>query len=240
MRNDRAAPAWRQLFAERQIYLRSGEDSRYVVLSPRLQVVVTIGALLLVAGLGLASYGYLAQRSQLVAQDRERDVAIAAQGGQLRREIEAAVVAEAEQLRAELELADEQIETLGAERDALETRLDDLAATARAGDEEASRLSRQLADAEAEIQRLHESPDSRAPGTGLVGQEIAGVKGPARDESIGLRQDIAGTGAAGDGRVTVALEARFLLAEARIAELEARLAVLAAGLVPTPPPAAPR
>lgn len=240
MRNDRAAPSWRQLFAERQIYLRSGEDSRYVVLSSRLQIGVTVGALLIVAGLALASYGYLAQRSQLAAQDRERDVAIAAQGGQLRREIEAAVAADAEDLRSELEVANQQIETLDAERDALQKRLDDLAATARTGDGEASRLSRELADAEAEIVRLQESLQSPPAVRGLAGRELAGLKGAPSDESPGLRQDIAGSGTVGTDRARLAPEARLLLAEARIAELEARLAVLGAGLAPSPPPAAPR
>ncbi|MGH6915477.1 MAG: hypothetical protein ACREH3_17450, partial [Geminicoccales bacterium] len=87
MRKDRSARRtsfWQQLFAERQIYLRSGEDSRYVVLSRRLQIGVTIGSLVLVGALALASYGYLSQRFRIVEQDRQLDTAIDAEAEQLR------------------------------------------------------------------------------------------------------------------------------------------------------------
>ena len=47
MRQNRAArrsSIFEHLFAERQVYLRSGLTSRYVVLSRPLQIAVTIGA----------------------------------------------------------------------------------------------------------------------------------------------------------------------------------------------------
>ena len=46
----RRSSAFEDLFAERQVYLRSGLTSRYVVVSRPLQIAVTIGVGLIVAG----------------------------------------------------------------------------------------------------------------------------------------------------------------------------------------------
>jgi hypothetical protein len=60
-------------FAERHVYLRSGSESRYVVLSRSLQVGVTIALALLLAGLLAAGYGAIA--SHLAALEQQREIA---------------------------------------------------------------------------------------------------------------------------------------------------------------------
>jgi len=73
MRKDKTArrsSVFDDLFAERQVYLRSGLTSRYLVLSRPLQIAATLGALLLVAGLGLASYSSLAKHREVAEQSR--------------------------------------------------------------------------------------------------------------------------------------------------------------------------
>jgi predicted RNase H-like nuclease (RuvC/YqgF family) len=246
MRKDpsaRRTPFWQQLFAERQIYLRSGEDSRYVVLSRRLQIGVTVGAVLLIGSLALASYGYLSQRFGVVEQNRQLDDAIAAGAGQLRRELKTAVDAEAEQLGQQLELATRQIEALGAERDALATKIAELTSSAEPRDQDATRLNRQLTDAEAEIRRLNEAlsdtsstaeaqlaslkdeidalraggagPDS---GRGTVDRQLAEIKGSAStspDEVLELKQDLAGAQATIAGLTADLAAARAASGEAR-------------------------
>ena len=59
------------LFAERQVYLRSGLTSRYVVLSRPLQIGVAIGMGLLIAWLAVASYSAIAKRFEVAGQNRE-------------------------------------------------------------------------------------------------------------------------------------------------------------------------
>ena len=59
------------LFAERQVYLRSGLTSRYVVLSRPLQIGVTIALGLIIAWVVYASYSAIAARFELAGQSRE-------------------------------------------------------------------------------------------------------------------------------------------------------------------------
>lgn len=59
------------LFAERQVYLRSGLTSRYVVLSRPLQIGVTIAMGLIIAWLAYASYSAIARHFELAGQSRE-------------------------------------------------------------------------------------------------------------------------------------------------------------------------
>jgi hypothetical protein len=247
-RSTRQTPSWRELFAERQIYLRSGEGSRYVVLSRSLQLGVAIGMLVLIGSLALASYGYLSSRFQAVGQDGGRDGALATDAGQ--------------QLRQEVE--------------ALRAEVDELTSAAQAREEEIARLSRELADSEAEVERLNAAlSDGGVPSAGsnddLAARQLADIKGGAEmsaDEVLELKQDLAGaqatiagltadlaaagappgearrsvrdsTGAAPGGPIAE-IEKKLLLGEARIAELESRLAVLVARLAPLPPPQAPR
>ncbi len=74
MREDRYSahtPAIRDLFAERQVYVRAGMTSRYVTISRALQISATLGVAMLVAWLGLASYAAVAKHLEAVAQGRE-------------------------------------------------------------------------------------------------------------------------------------------------------------------------
>ncbi len=74
MRKDRHSaqpPALRELFAERQVYVRAGMTSRYVTISRALQIWATLGVTVLVAWLGLASYAAVAKHLEAVAQGRE-------------------------------------------------------------------------------------------------------------------------------------------------------------------------
>lgn len=59
------------LFAERQLYMRSGMESRYVTLSRPLQVGVALGMVAVVAWLAIASYGAVAKHLEAAEQSRE-------------------------------------------------------------------------------------------------------------------------------------------------------------------------
>jgi hypothetical protein len=67
----RSTPVLQELFADRQVYVRSGLTSRYVALSRSLQISVTVALGVLMLWLGLASYAALAQHLQTLEQGRE-------------------------------------------------------------------------------------------------------------------------------------------------------------------------
>ena len=67
-RGDSALGAW---FAERHVYLRSGAESRYLVLSRSLQIGVTLAVVLVLAGLAVAGYSVLGGHIERVEQRRE-------------------------------------------------------------------------------------------------------------------------------------------------------------------------
>ncbi len=67
----RSTPVLQELFADRQVYVRSGLTSRYVMLSRSLQISVAIGLGLVVLWLGLASYAAIAKHLETLAQGRE-------------------------------------------------------------------------------------------------------------------------------------------------------------------------
>jgi len=60
----------RELFAERRIHVRSADQSRYVVLSPALQIGVALGGLAIAILLGLTTYNALSGRLALNDQQR--------------------------------------------------------------------------------------------------------------------------------------------------------------------------
>jgi hypothetical protein len=68
--SDRRRP---ELFAARQVYVRSGSVCQYVTVSRRLQIAVAAGVAVIALWLGLASYIALARHSETV--DQERDLA---------------------------------------------------------------------------------------------------------------------------------------------------------------------
>ncbi len=67
----RSTPVLQELFAARQVYVRSGLTSRYVALSRSLQVSVAVGLGVLALWLGLASYAAIAKHLETLAQGRE-------------------------------------------------------------------------------------------------------------------------------------------------------------------------
>ena len=58
------------LFAERQVHMRSGNESRYLVLSRPLQIGVAAGFLAILGLLATASYNAIAKHLELAAQQR--------------------------------------------------------------------------------------------------------------------------------------------------------------------------
>jgi hypothetical protein len=71
MPQGRSTSVLEELFAARQVYVRSGLTSRYVVLSRPLQISVAVGFVVVVLWLGLASYAAIAKHLQTIAQGRE-------------------------------------------------------------------------------------------------------------------------------------------------------------------------
>jgi hypothetical protein len=67
----RSTSMLQELFAERQVYVRSGLASRYVALSRSVQISVALGLGLMALWLGLASYAAIAKHLQTVEQGRE-------------------------------------------------------------------------------------------------------------------------------------------------------------------------
>ena len=105
------APRW-NLFAERQVHIRSGEESRYVVVSRPLQIGVATGFLALLALLGLASYHAIATNIALVAQERAQQEELSESAA---REQQAAD--EMDALRQRSEAAGREVERLSADLD---------------------------------------------------------------------------------------------------------------------------
>jgi DNA repair exonuclease SbcCD ATPase subunit len=72
MRNDGTQRrSWlSDLFAERQVYIRSGPHSEYVVLSRALQIGVALGMVAIAALLAIASYNAIAKHLEAAAQQR--------------------------------------------------------------------------------------------------------------------------------------------------------------------------
>jgi hypothetical protein len=116
------------LFAERQVHMRSGQESRYVVLSRSLQMGVTLGVLAILALLAIASYQAIAKHMALVAKERTlaEVAARAAQAEQAGRELAP--------LRQQNEDAEREIERLRAALDQAQAeRTAALAARSEAG-----------------------------------------------------------------------------------------------------------
>lgn len=67
----RSTSVLQQLFADRQVYVRSGLASRYVALSRSAQIAAVAGFGLVVLWLGLASYAAVSKHLQTLEQGRE-------------------------------------------------------------------------------------------------------------------------------------------------------------------------
>lgn len=134
-RTERRPSVLQRLFAERQVYLRSGSESRYVVISRSLQMGVTLVALLALAGLAFASYSSIV--NHLEAAERSRELA-RLEG------VNKSLLAAAEAVRSseDLRAAAEQLPELT-------IRVEE----AEAAREQAERLAQARSDETAELQR---------------------------------------------------------------------------------------
>jgi hypothetical protein len=103
--------AW-DLFAERHVHLRSGGESRYVVLSRPLQIGVSAAALTILALLGVASYSAIAKHLALTAQER-----VLSEERALRAAQEQEAAQEATRLRLQSEAAERETLRLSAALD---------------------------------------------------------------------------------------------------------------------------
>jgi predicted RNase H-like nuclease (RuvC/YqgF family) len=191
----RRSGMFEDLFAERQVYLRSGLRSQYVVLSRPLQIGVAIAMVLLIAWSAWASYSAIAKRFELSAQSRE--------------------LARLEAAQSSLRHAAETAEASAA---GLRNELASLRAQAPAGDgtqtiadikqprgEEVVQLKATLASARARIAELTADLDAakRPPATGA---------------------QAAGAAAGANSKTVADLEAELAAAHRRIAELQSKLA----------------
>jgi chromosome segregation ATPase len=184
----RRSSAFEDLFAERQVYLRSGLTSRYVVLSRPLQIAVTIGAGLVVAGLAFASYSSVV--NHLEAAELRQELALAEMRlGELSAARRAdsvtagAVDADTTQPAESRSSAEQRIEELtrqlatsDAKADRLQGDLEAALADAAALRQAAETAEADLADLRVETARLRERPpdDPR--------QSLAQIK-PSSDDS---------------------------------------------------------
>ena len=71
MAQGRSTSVLQELFAARQVYVRSGPISHYVVLPRSLQIAVAIGLGVVLLWLALASYAAIAKHLETLAQARE-------------------------------------------------------------------------------------------------------------------------------------------------------------------------
>ena len=196
----RRSSAFEDLFAERQVYLRSGLTSRYVVVSRPLQIAVTIGIGLIVAGLAFAAYSSVV--NHLAAAELRRELALAeARIGELgaARQADGPVTAAdstatagpaadagTAQLTQTPSSAEQRIEELTREletSDAQANRLEgDL--TAALADAAALRVAAETAEAElADLQAERARPRDRPPTEREAGQDLAQIKEPAPAEA---------------------------------------------------------
>lgn len=106
------------LFAERQVHMRSGHESRYVVLSRPLQIGVAAGLLAILGLLATASYNAIAKHLELAAQERalaEQQTASAAQADRSASEL-ATLRQQHEDARREIEQLNAALDQAQAER----------------------------------------------------------------------------------------------------------------------------
>lgn len=147
MRQDRRPSFLRELFAERQVYVRSGPASGYVVLSRSLQIGVTLGVAGLILWLAMASYASIANHLDTLAQRHE----LARLEG-VNRSLRAA--AEAAGANEELRLAAGRVPALTAELEAAKAARERALSLAAAAAGEAEDLRRELALAQDRIAEL--------------------------------------------------------------------------------------
>lgn len=171
------ASRFRDLFAERQIFLRTGQTSQYVVLSRSLQWGVALSAVLLVAGIGLI--GYSALTSHLAVHQQARQISqLRAQNERLAVDAEAAkrlplMAATLEQSELAAVEARQQAESAVAE-------VTDLMSEIKRAEAQIEDLRGRLSEAKAEQAALTARLEARGPdaaaGTAEVSPEVAGLQ----------------------------------------------------------------
>jgi DNA repair exonuclease SbcCD ATPase subunit len=196
----RRSSAFEGLFAERQVYLRSGLTSRYVVVSRPLQIAVTIGVGLVVAGLAFASYSSVV--SHLAAAELLRELALAearigelgaarqADGPVIAADNTATIGAAANPGTAQLiqtpSSAEQRIEELTRELETSDAKVNRLEGDLTAALADAAALRRAAETAEAELADLQAEmarPRERPPAEREAGQDLAQIKEPATAEA---------------------------------------------------------
>jgi TolA-binding protein len=262
----RRSSAFEDLFAERQVYLRSGLTSRYVVLSRPLQIAVTIGVGLIVAGLAFASYSSVV--SHLEAGELRRELALAeARLGELSTATGGAAVHTAPaQLAASQSSAGQRIAELTRQLEASDAKADRLQGDLEAALTDAAALRQAAETAEANLADLQAGiARDRPPAEVDASQELAQIKKPGTPEAdavLALEASLArgraqiaahsadiGATESGLGSAAEAargahevdrVRAELRAANQRIAELEAAIRLGLAKLAPPPAPPAPR
>ena len=177
------------LFAERQVHMRSGNESRYLVLSRPLQIGVAAGFLAILGLLATASYNAIAKHLELAAQQRalaEQQAAAAAQADRSAGELTA--------LRQQNEAARREIEQLTAALDQAQAeRMEAVTASSAAG-ATAAELEGALVATTQESQRLAaELAETRASGDSRPGPGPAPGSADTQDllaEVTGLRAEL--------------------------------------------------
>lgn len=209
------------LFAERQLYLRSGMESRYVTLSRPLQIGVALGMVLIVAWLAIASYSSVANHLEAAEQSRElarlegMTQTLTAKS-QSQRVAPATGPSESQvELRAALDLAD-------ADR----ARAEQIAAAAEA---EAEEVRRELALATERLERLESELETITTERDSLAQKVAAAAGddPAAPDAVGeLRAELEETARRVEELSVerTELQAELEVAQAEIARLENTLA----------------
>jgi hypothetical protein len=236
----RRSSAFEDLFAERQVYLRSGLTSRYVVLSRPLQIAVTIGVGLIVTGLAFASYSSVVshletgelRRELALAEARIGELSVAGQADGPVTAVDGTAIDHAgadagtagdsqSSAKQRIEELIGQLETSDAEAERLRGDLDAALADAAALRQAAETAEADLADLQAEMAHLRDRP----PAEDGAGQDLAQIKRPAAAEADEVPAKASPVGA----------EAQIA---ARSAELEAAKGELDAAREEPAPPAA--
>ena len=208
----RRSSAFEDWFAERQVYLRSGLTSRYVVLSRPLQVAVTIGIGLIAAGLAFASYSSVV--SHLEAGELRRELALAearldelsaarrADGSTTAADGTAPAGAAADPAPAQLaesqDSAEQRIIELTRQLEASDAKADRLQGDLEAALADAAALRRAAEAAEADLADLQAAMArrrDRPPAEGEANEDLAQIKEPGTPEAaavLALRASLAG------------------------------------------------
>lgn len=186
MHNDgaRRRSPLQDLFAERQVHIRSGPESRYIVLSRSLQIGVAAGFLAIVALLAAASYNAIAKHMALVAQQRTLAelTASMAQAQQAAEELAA--------LRQRNEAAERETLQLTSElRQAQDERAAAVSASSEAG-KKVAELQAALGATTAESRKLATQLDEKRAAGGVQATTESSRTGALLAEVTGLRAEL--------------------------------------------------